>query len=130
MEVLLIDDSLTEAHLLRMAFAETGLSVTVTHAHDGEAGLALLRKDRYDLVLLDLNMPVMTGLNVLEALAGQENLPPIVLVTNSEQDCRSGQAVRSGAADCLLKPLDFLEFVDLIQSVSARWLTGSVPITA
>lgn len=124
MRILLIDESPGDARLVGVALTDCGSPVTVTHAPDGETGLALLRHESYQLVLLGLDLPGITGWDVLAALRGWEDLPPVVVLTNSRQNCPTSGVKALGAVACLVKPLYFQEFSELIRRVANRWLVS------
>jgi len=112
--IVLVDD---EAGL-RTVMAEilTGGGHEVLTAGDGGEGLAVVRRERPDLVLCDINMPGLDGFEVLQAIRGDPDLasPPFVFLTG-ETEVRAG--MRSGADDYLMKPVASDE---LLAAVAAR----------
>ena len=74
--------------------------------HNGIDAISLLKKNNYDLVLLDENMPGMSGIEVLEII--KENKPslPVVMVTKSEQENIMEEAIGSKITDYLIKPVN------------------------
>jgi len=95
-----------EPHLqeeLTAAFVEEGYSVK--SAYDGETGLALVQKEKPDLVLLDLILPKKDGFEVLEAIKSNDELKhiPVVVLSNLETAENVERAVRLGAASYLVK---------------------------
>jgi CheY-like chemotaxis protein len=121
--VLLVDDEAADAHLVRLAIKENGIRAAVRHAVDGREALEFLRDGahpRPSLILLDLNMPRMNGLECLAALkqdAALADIPVVVLTTSGA--ARDSLAARAaGAADFITKPIDVLQFFAAIRSLN------------
>ncbi|WP_460909736.1 PP2C family protein-serine/threonine phosphatase [Paraburkholderia jirisanensis] len=105
--VLVVDDIEDNRNLLVRRLARLGIT-RVAQANDGRAALDAIRSERFDLVLLDIMMPVMTGFDVLEALAAEgriEQLPVIVISAMNEMEAVV-RAISLGAEDFLPKPFD------------------------
>jgi len=105
--VLVVDDIEDNRNLLVRRLARLGIT-RVAQAGDGRAALDAIRGERFDLVLLDIMMPVMTGFDVLEALAAEgriEQLPVIVISAMNEMEAVV-RAISLGAEDFLPKPFD------------------------
>jgi two-component system alkaline phosphatase synthesis response regulator PhoP len=102
-KILVIDDELTIRQTLARILQQAGYEVTT--AENGEQALAFLKTTEFDLVYMDIRMPGLAGLDVLNLIhAGNPNLP-VVLFT-AQPDLRSAvEALRRGATDYLLKPL-------------------------
>lgn len=131
-EILLVEDNQDDVVLARRGFERTHLPVNLHHVENGEECMAFLRKTgNYanvptpDLILLDLNMPVMDGREVLTEMVADENLrrmPVVVLTTSAdEQDIRDMYRLR--CSSYIVKPVDFDEFLAAIQSISHYWFT-------
>lgn len=104
--ILLVDDSSTNTLLLESALKTLKLNISI--AYSGEEALALLRKKQFDLVLLDLMMPGMSGYDVMSELSSVEknSKTPVILVTASAKSQEQKKAKELGAADYFEKPLD------------------------
>lgn len=101
------------------------LGYATLSADDGQRALELLESEEPGLVLLDLQMPRMTGLEVLEQLARQEqatpaNRPPIIVMTAHGTIPLAVEAMKHGAADFLTKPLDMDHLTLVIQKALDR----------
>ena len=129
-DILLIDDSVSDRMLIKQAFDLTCADVRLHNAEDGEQGLAALEEcPAIRLVLLDLNMPGMDGLEFLESLAPETRACTAVLVLSSSQlpdDIHD--AYQAGVNAYIPKPLDFDGYVQIAQGVQQCWLqTARLP---
>lgn len=117
-KVLLAEDD----RFLRRA-CETALSrrgMTVVAAEDGEQALALIRSERPDLVLLDLLMPKMTGIEVLRALRADESIRdiPVLILSNSSRELEMHDAEALGVVGYFIKAnFSLQELVDKIAAI-------------
>lgn len=101
--VLVADDDASIRDLLRMLLSRAGF--TVHQAHDGLEAVEIIRARKLRGVVLDINMPVLDGFDVLEVVAAeQDGLPPVLMLTarHSSEDVR--RALALGARDYLTKP--------------------------
>lgn len=132
-ELLVVDDNAGDVRLTCVAVERSGLRSHVTIARDGEEAMAFLRRSgkfatvsRPHLVLLDINMPRLTGLEVLEqarqdaALAGL----PIIMLTGSDSERDMDKATSLGASAYLLKPLCVDDLLNAIHHIEPRWLAA------
>ena len=107
MTVLIVDDSpIMRQHMAR-TLAVIGMGAEVIQAADGCEGLRLAQKVRPDLVITDLNMPCMSGAEMLEAIHAVPELQalPILVLTADRSSVRSGELITAGAAAYLTKPV-------------------------
>ncbi|MGX5913426.1 response regulator [Aliidiomarina sp. Khilg15.8] len=117
--VLLIEDDGVFSDLVSRFLSERGYQVSV--AGDGKAGVAACQADPPDIVLCDLNLPKMSGLQVLESLLRDYPQLPLIVISASERMSDIRDAVRIGAWDYLVKPIDRLETIDVaIQNCLTR----------
>ncbi|HXQ14064.1 MAG TPA: response regulator [Caulobacteraceae bacterium] len=102
--VLIADDDAVSMYLLRHCLTTAGFRVCC--AQDGREALQLMATESPALVILDVMMPVMDGLEVLRHAKASESLAaiPVIVVTSREQDSDILDAVKLGAADYLVKP--------------------------
>jgi len=114
-KILLVEDEEIMINLLQKKLTREGYEVSV--AEDGEKGLRAMRETGSDLVLLDIIMPKMGGLEVLEEMNKDPNLKkiPVIIISNSGQPVELDRAQRLGAKDWLVKtqfdPKEVLEKV-------------------
>ncbi len=131
-EILLVEDNQDDVILTREGFERSKLVVNLQHVGNGEECLAYLRKEgEYadaptpDLILLDLNMPVMDGRQVLAEMVKDDELnhfPVVILTTSSdEQDVLKMYKLR--CSSYATKPVDFDQFLHVIQGIANYWFT-------
>jgi len=116
--ILIIDDEATLRHTLARILQRAGFEVTT--AASGQEGLALLAQQSFDLVYLDIRMPDMNGMEVLKTIHTKLPETPVVLFT-AQPDLNSAvEALRLGATDYLLKPLQPHDLIKRTQTVLTR----------
>lgn len=112
--ILVVDDSReTVRHLAETVLPRFGFKSS--YALDGRTALQKIRQETPDLVMLDLNLPEMTGIDVLEALALENYQPPVVLMTGGGSENSAVNAFRLGVRDYLVKPFTVDEVVETIR---------------
>ena len=128
-DVLLVEDADVHVEFTRTAFEAEGLGHALEVARDGEQAVQMLdaRADRPPrLILLDLKLPGMSGFDVLEAIRGHKSehvrRTPVVILTTSRAPADVRRAYDLHANSFLRKPLELVEFIDLIAGVRAWWL--------
>jgi two-component system chemotaxis response regulator CheY len=107
LDVLVVDDSAAIRKILQRVLRQTGMAIGAIHeAGDGEEALGLLQQLKPGLILTDINMPKMDGLQFLAALKGAESWRniPVVMITTEGGEAKVGEAVRLGAAGYVRKP--------------------------
>jgi DNA-binding response OmpR family regulator len=105
MRVLLVDDDREVADYVRRELEEESLSVVV--AHDGATGLRLAQTSAFDILILDVMMPFMDGLQLTRNLRRQHILTPILLLTGRDAPEEIVRGLEAGADDYLTKPFSF-----------------------
>jgi len=128
--ILVIEDSAADAHLLRMAFEKTGLRVDIEVIADGMQALKYFESSKSkagpdcDLVLLDLNVPIINGFEILERIKSQRNLMkiPVIIFSSSSSSEDIERCYQAGANSYLSKPSALAEFFELIERTAAYWL--------
>jgi DNA-binding NarL/FixJ family response regulator len=115
--LVVVDDEPSLRRLLVLLLGRDGRFDLVAEASDGEAALAAVERHEPDLLLLDLGLPVLDGLEVLERLAGRDR-PRVVVLTGFADAATLDQARSLGAAACLVKGDGFAEVADTLHEVS------------
>jgi DNA-binding response OmpR family regulator len=116
--VLIVEDDEAMSVALRDGFQYEGYNVTV--AKDGEAGLHLATNDEPDLILLDVMLPKMTGLDICKHLRGSGNDVPIIMLTARGQEIDKVLGLKLGADDYITKPFGFMELLARAEAVLRR----------
>ena len=118
MRILVIEDEKKVASFIKKGLEEEHYAVDI--AHDGETGLYLSEINEYDLIVLDLMIPKIDGLEVLKRIRGRKNTVAVLVLTakNSVEDIVKG--LDSGCDDYLTKPFEFIEFLARIRALLRR----------
>ena len=106
-DILVVDDSAAIRKILTRVLRQTGMAIQTIHeAGDGQDALAVMAQHRVDLVLSDINMPKMDGLQLLASLkaSAQWHDIPVVMITTEGGETKVAEAVRLGAAGYVRKP--------------------------
>ena len=114
--ILIVDDQLSNVAMLEQLLAETGY-LRVASTTDPTEVCALHRKNRYDLILLDLQMPVMDGFQVMEGLKTNDAESYIPVIVLTAQPGHKLRALQAGAKDFISKPLDLVEVTTRIHNM-------------
>lgn len=115
--ILIVEDDRTSRHLLASILKREGWRVTA--ARDGMAALKLLRTRRFGLMLLDVWMPRMSGLEVLEKLRGRKHKPRVVVMTSDDTPATLLHAVREQAFRYVHKPIQPAELIETVRETIA-----------
>jgi CheY-like chemotaxis protein len=133
LNLLLVDDDDVDVMTVRRALAKAGLSNPLYVASDGVEALRMLREGSVPaarrLVLLDLNMPRMNGIEFLRELRADEALrhTPVVVLTTSAADGDKVNAYEFNVAGYLIKPVTFSTFVDVMATLDRYWTLVEMP---
>jgi len=124
-EVLLVEDSADDVLFIRRAFRKANLKATLSVASDGEQAVAQLSSERAPtLVLLDLKLPRLSGLEVLTWMRAQPllTLVPVVVLTSSGESIDVQRAYAAGANSYLVKPVQSADLDRMIAALGLYWL--------
>jgi DNA-binding NarL/FixJ family response regulator len=117
--VVLVDDQTLVRRGLRALLELAGDISVVAEAGDGVEGAAVIRRERPDVVLLDVRMPKATGLDLLRDLRRADELPPTILLTTFDDDEALLEGVKAGARGYLLKDVSLEQLTGAIRAVAA-----------
>lgn len=132
--ILLVEDNSSDEELTLRALRKSNIANEVVVARDGAEALDYLfargahaGRDSAELpqvVLLDLNLPKVGGLDVLRAIRGDERtkLLPVVILTSSKEDKDLLSGYAHGANSYIVKPVDFTQFADSVKQLGMYWL--------
>lgn len=131
--ILHVDDDEIDVMNVQRAFVKANSRNHLFHAEDGIVALEMLRAGTVPrerrMVLLDVNMPRMSGIEFLEALRADAELhsTPVVMLTTSEEERDRVQAYDRHVAGYHVKPLKFAAFVELITALDRYWTLAEMP---
>lgn len=117
--VVLVDDQTLMRRGLRGLLDLTEDLTVVAEAADGEEALQVIAGAAPDVVLLDVRMPKLTGVEVLKRLRAMDRLPPTILLTTFDDDAALLEGIRAGARGFLLKDVSFERLTEAIRRVAA-----------
>ena len=121
--ILLIEDNPDDRELMMIALQESRLVNEVVTARDGEEAVELIRGDEnFALILLDLRLPKLSGLEVLEAIRSRTKRVPVVVLTSSNEEQDLIKSYEIGANSYIRKPVDFENFLDATRQIGMYWL--------
>ena len=130
--ILLVEDDVVDVMSVRRALRELNAHNVLTVAGNGEEALARLENPAHPLpgiILLDLNMPRMNGIDFLKILKNNEKfrrIPAVVLTTSKEEKDRL-ESFNLGAAGYMVKPLEFPGFVEVLRTIQRYWNLSEMP---
>jgi len=136
-DILLVEDNPADVEITLEAFRRSSTGARVSVCRDGEDALDyLFQRNRYlrglnaprpDLILLDLNLPRRSGLEILEQIKNHESLReiPVIVLTTSDRDEDIRRCYRNGANNYITKPVQFDDCVKLIATIQHYWLDVS-----
>ena len=118
MRILIVEDEPALAETVRRGLSNEGFVVDVTH--DGVSGLSAATENRYDVVLLDLMLPLKNGYDVLRELRERRIWTPVLMLTAKDGEYDETDAFDLGADDYLTKPFSFLVLVARVRALARR----------
>jgi len=122
MKLLLVEDNDQLAHWLQKIFQDDGF--VLDRVSDGDSADRQLRTARYDVVLLDLNLPLLSGKGVLRRLRERGDDTPVLILTASGSVDEKVQCLGAGADDYVVKPFDARELVARVKALVRRLMPG------
>lgn len=135
MDLLLIDDNEFEAKLTIRALSRNNPSQKIHYMKDSEEALKMLTSPMNEtfpkVILLDLKMPRLNGLEMLKLLKSNERcrVIPVVMLTSSKEQSDIHESYHSGVNAYVVKPVDSEEFTNTVSEVGLFWLTLNNPVS-
>jgi len=130
--ILLVEDDQVDAMTIQRALKEIHVTNRLHIAGDGEEGLASLRDPRNEkpsIILLDLNMPRMNGIEFLNVIKQDQALKriPVVVLTTSKDEQDRVDSFNLGVAGYMVKPVDYQQFVEVVKTIDLYWTLSELP---
>ncbi|RBQ18863.1 DNA-binding response regulator [Spongiactinospora rosea] len=118
MRVLVVEDERRMAAALQRGLSAEGFAVDL--AHDGEDGLHMARQGQYDVIVLDIMLPRISGYNVCKTLRAEENWVPILMLSAKDGEYDMADGLDLGADDYLTKPFSYVVLVARLRALLRR----------
>jgi len=131
--ILLVEDDAVDVMMVKRVLKDMRVTSELVQAGDGEQALAYLRDDgnaKPCIILLDLNMPKMNGIELMRIMKTDEVLQriPIIVLTTSNSDQDIFESFELGAAGYMLKSVDYKKFVEIIKTIDLYWTLSKLPL--
>jgi CheY-like chemotaxis protein len=130
--ILLVEDDQVDTMTVTRALKEIHVTNPLVHLENGEDAVNYLRdpqKEKPCIILLDLNMPIMNGIEFLQVVKNDGKLRciPVVVLTTSEEQQDKVNSFNLGVAGYMAKPVDYRQFVEVMRSIDAYWTISEMP---
>jgi CheY-like chemotaxis protein len=131
--ILLVEDDKIDAMTVKRAMSDLKIINEVTHAWNGLEALEYLKNPetvKPCIILLDLNMPKMNGIEFLQKMKADPDLKkiPVVILTTSNAERDKAETFTIGVAGYMIKPVDYKQFVDVIKEINIYWELSELPL--
>jgi CheY-like chemotaxis protein len=129
--ILLVEDDTVDAMTIRRALRDIKVTNKLDVVGNGEEAIEFLKgkNEKPGIMLLDLNMPKMNGIEFLKVIKNDEllrTIPVIVLTTSKEEQDRV-ESFKLGVAGYMIKPVDYLQFVEVMRTINMYWTLSELP---
>jgi CheY-like chemotaxis protein len=130
--ILLVEDDRVDVLTVKRAFRDIPIAQKLDVVNNGEEALEYLRNSKNKkpyLILLDLNMPKMNGIELLEVIKSDNELKliPVVVLTSSKEKKDKLDSYNWGVAGYVLKPLAYQEFIEVMKTIDHYWSLNELP---
>jgi CheY-like chemotaxis protein len=130
--ILLVEDDVVDVMSVRRALRELNSNHILNVAGNGEEALVYLGNQANSvpgIILLDLNMPRMNGIDFLKILKNDERLRriPVVVLTTSKEEKDRMESFNLSAAGYMIKPVDYAGFVEVVRTIQRYWNLSEMP---
>ncbi len=130
--ILLVEDDRVDAMTVKRALKEIKVVNRLDVVGDGEEALSFLRDPENEMpciILLDLNMPRMNGIEFLRVAKQDETLKkiPVVVLTTSRDEQDKVDTFEMGVAGYMVKPVDYQQFVEVVKTINLYWTLSELP---
>jgi two-component system copper resistance phosphate regulon response regulator CusR len=118
MKILLIEDEPKLASFIKKGFEEEGYELTI--AYDGQVGKSLIFNNHYDIVILDINLPIINGFELCRLIRNENALVPVIMLTAMDNIDNKVEGFEAGTDDYLIKPFEFRELLFRVRALTKR----------
>jgi CheY-like chemotaxis protein len=130
--ILLVEDDEIDVMSVRRALRDLKVANRLYHVGNGEEALEFLKNtdnERPAIILLDINMPRMNGIEFLKIIKQDPNYwhIPIVILTTSRAEMERHESFSTGAAGYMVKPVEYKQFVEVIRAIDLYWTLSELP---
>lgn len=132
MPIMLVEDDQVDQMTIKRALKEIKVTNPLYIAGNGEEALEILRdrkKENPGLILLDLNMPRMNGIEFLRVIKQDDEFRriPVVVLTTSREDEDRVESFNLGVSGYMIKPVEYIKFVDVVRTIDLYWTLSELP---
>jgi len=114
-KILVVDDDMINRKLLNVLLKKSG-KYNVIEAENGMEALNIIKNETIDMILLDIIMPVMDGIDLLKILKSDDNYKSIPVAILTTDDSKKGEALGIGACNVLIKPIKEPELMQVLEN--------------
>jgi CheY-like chemotaxis protein len=130
--ILLVEDDRVDAMTVKRALKDLNVANLLVHTLNGEEALNHLRAESNGnpcVILLDLNMPKMNGVEFLKVVKADDMLKsiPVVVLTTSQEEQDVVESFKLSAAGYIVKPVDYKKFVEAMRTINVYWTLSELP---
>ena len=130
--ILLVEDDIVDAMTVKRALNDIKVTNILNTVGNGEEALAFLRNPNNEhpgIILLDLNMPKMNGIEFLKVIKNDDSLKriPVIVLTTSQEEQDKIESFDLGVAGYMIKPVDYLQFVETMRTIDLYWTLSELP---
>jgi CheY-like chemotaxis protein len=130
--ILLVEDDTVDVMTIKRAFKDLRISNELIVRGNGEEALEYLQSGENEfpcLILLDLNMPRMNGIEFLKAAKQDDKIKmiPVIVLTTSNQDQDKVESFRLSVAGYMVKPVEYMNFVEVMRAIDMYWTISDLP---
>jgi len=130
--MLLVEDDAIDRMTVERALKEIRVTNRLDMVGNGEEALEFLRdsgREKPGIILLDLNMPRMNGIEFLKVVKADEELRriPVIVLTTSKDEQDRVDSFNLGVAGYMVKPVDYMQFVEVVKAIDLYWTLSELP---
>lgn len=130
--IMIVEDDMVDAMTIKRALKDLRVSNSIVILENGEEALSYLAdngNDRPCIILLDLNMPKMNGIEFLKAIKTDDNMKmiPVVVLTTSKEEQDRMESFEHSVAGYMIKPVDYRQFVETVKTIDLYWSLSEFP---